>query len=132
LPDGLFSNQKSPFGYILENLGKEDVVIFYDHLECLLPFGIIYCRLVQFVVIWYIFSVLVSLDQEKSGNPGVGRQIFLKCVVTASGDAARMSQCLEKAEHSVRKIFVRANKFVRKIMFEKSLCKKTLFKKTLC
>jgi hypothetical protein len=33
LPDGLFSNQKSQFGQILEGLGMENVVIFYDHLE---------------------------------------------------------------------------------------------------
>jgi hypothetical protein len=26
--------------------------------------------LVEFVFIWYIFPVLVCLDQEKSGNPG--------------------------------------------------------------
>jgi hypothetical protein len=32
LPDGLFLNQKSKFGYILEGLGMENV-IFYDHLE---------------------------------------------------------------------------------------------------
>jgi hypothetical protein len=30
------------------------------------PFGIIYGRLVLFVVIWYI---LVCLGEEKSGNP---------------------------------------------------------------
>jgi hypothetical protein len=35
----------------------------------LLRFGKFYGRLVQFVVIWYIFPVLVCLDQEKSGNP---------------------------------------------------------------
>jgi hypothetical protein len=33
------------------------------------PFGKSYSRLVQFVVICYIFPVLVRLDQEKSGNP---------------------------------------------------------------
>jgi hypothetical protein len=38
--------------------------IFYCH------FGILYGRFVQFVVIWYIFPVLVCLDQETSGNPG--------------------------------------------------------------
>jgi hypothetical protein len=32
------------------------------------PFGIFYGRLVLFVVIWYIFPILVCLDQEKSGN----------------------------------------------------------------
>jgi hypothetical protein len=33
------------------------------------PFGVLYGNLVWFVVIWYIFPVLVCLDQEKSGNP---------------------------------------------------------------
>jgi hypothetical protein len=33
------------------------------------PFGIIFGRLLLFVVIWYIFPVLVRLVQEKSGNP---------------------------------------------------------------
>jgi hypothetical protein len=33
LPDGLFSNQKSQFEYILEGLGMETVGIYYDHLE---------------------------------------------------------------------------------------------------
>jgi hypothetical protein len=32
LPDGLFSNQKSQFWYILEGLGMGNVGIFYDHL----------------------------------------------------------------------------------------------------
>jgi hypothetical protein len=40
LPDGLFLNQKSQFGYILEGLGMENVVLFYDHLE-------------YFMAIWY-------------------------------------------------------------------------------
>jgi hypothetical protein len=31
LPDGLFSNQKSKSGYILEGLAMEDVGIFYGH-----------------------------------------------------------------------------------------------------
>jgi hypothetical protein len=34
------------------------------------PFGVIYCLLVQFVVIWYIHYLWVCFDQEKSGNPG--------------------------------------------------------------
>jgi hypothetical protein len=48
LPDGLFSNQKSKFGCILEGFGMENVVIFYDHFEyitaisyILLQFGIV-------------------------------------------------------------------------------------------
>jgi hypothetical protein len=34
-------------------------------------FGIIYGRLVWFEVIWYIFPIMVCLDQEKYGNPGI-------------------------------------------------------------
>jgi hypothetical protein len=52
--------------------------VFYDQLEYFMaiwynlwPFGIIYGRFVQFVVICYIFPNLVCLDQEKSGNPAV-------------------------------------------------------------
>jgi hypothetical protein len=43
------------------------VITFWNNL---LPFGIIYDRLVLFVVIWYIFPVWVCLYREKSGNPG--------------------------------------------------------------
>jgi hypothetical protein len=32
LPDGLFSYQKSQFGYILVDLGMENNVIYYGHL----------------------------------------------------------------------------------------------------
>jgi hypothetical protein len=30
LPDGLFSNQKSKFGYILDSLAMEDVIYYED------------------------------------------------------------------------------------------------------
>jgi hypothetical protein len=33
------------------------------------PLGIFYGPLALFVVIWYILTILVCLDQEKSGNP---------------------------------------------------------------
>jgi hypothetical protein len=46
LPDGLFSNQKSQFWSTLEGLRMENIVIFYDHMENLRPFGKIYGRLV--------------------------------------------------------------------------------------
>jgi hypothetical protein len=38
--DGIFSNQKSQFRYILEVLKMEDFGIFYGHLVILWPFGI--------------------------------------------------------------------------------------------
>jgi hypothetical protein len=45
-------------------------VIFENIWTILTQFVVIYGRLVEFVVLWYIFPVLVCLDQEKSGNPG--------------------------------------------------------------
>jgi hypothetical protein len=55
LPDGLFSNQKSQFGQILEGLAKEKLCLFYDHLvylnaieNILCPFGIFCGSLVYF------------------------------------------------------------------------------------
>jgi hypothetical protein len=43
----------------LEGLAKEDVGIFLDMRSILLPFDIVYGRLVCFVVVWYNFPVLV-------------------------------------------------------------------------
>jgi hypothetical protein len=71
LPDGLFSDQKSQFLQILEGLGM--LVFCFDHLEYftaiwynLWPFGIVCGHLVDF-----LFPVLVCLDREKSGSPGL-------------------------------------------------------------
>jgi hypothetical protein len=64
LPDGIFSNQKSQFGSILEDLAKEDVDTFYCHLVYLRPFGIFCCDLVNFMVILCIFPVLVCCTKK--------------------------------------------------------------------
>jgi hypothetical protein len=71
LPDGLFSNQKSKFGQILEFLAMEDDGIFYGQLVHFTYsfFVIFYGHLVLFVVIGYIFSRFGILYQEQSGNP---------------------------------------------------------------
>jgi hypothetical protein len=72
LPDGLFSNQTSKFGYILEGLAMEDVAVFYGHAWSILrSFVRFYGHLAQFVVIWYTLSRFGILYQEKSGNPAV-------------------------------------------------------------
>jgi hypothetical protein len=49
----------------------ENVVMLYDHLEY---FSVVWCNLPIAVwyflcLVWYIFPVLVCLDEEKSGNP---------------------------------------------------------------
>jgi hypothetical protein len=53
LPDGLFSNQKSQFMYILEGLAMENLGIFHEDL--------VYFRAIGnfFTAIWYILWSLV-------------------------------------------------------------------------
>jgi hypothetical protein len=60
LPDGLFSNQKSKFGLILEGLAMEDDGTFYVLLVhftvfcyILWTFGIVRGNLVYFPPFWY-------------------------------------------------------------------------------
>jgi hypothetical protein len=60
LPGGLFSNQKSQFGQILDGLVMEDVVIFYGHLVHFTvfyyiswTFGTVRGNLVHFFPFWY-------------------------------------------------------------------------------
>jgi hypothetical protein len=65
LPDGIFSNQKSKFGSILEGIAMEAVGIFHGHVVYFKavwyicwPFGIFY------IGIWYIFPVLVCCTKK--------------------------------------------------------------------
>jgi hypothetical protein len=46
------------------------LLCFMKFWNILRPFCITYSLLISIVVFWYIFSALVCLDQEKSGNPG--------------------------------------------------------------
>jgi hypothetical protein len=62
-----FSDQKSKFGYILEDLGMENVGIFSVHLEYFTTIGYILWSLVNFKS----FGILY---QEKSGNPGLSQK----------------------------------------------------------
>jgi hypothetical protein len=64
LPDGIFSNQKYKFGPILNGLAMEDFGSF-------IAIFILYCYLVYFAVILYIFPHFGMLQQRKSGNPGL-------------------------------------------------------------
>jgi hypothetical protein len=75
LPDGVFIDQKSQFGYILEGLAMEDVGIletfnlFTAKWNILWPFGAFCGHFVHFVVLWYILTSFGKLCREKSGNP---------------------------------------------------------------
>jgi hypothetical protein len=78
MPDGMFSNQKSILGQILESLAMVGVGIFYGHLVhftvfwyILWTFGPFYGLLVYFFDIWYIlrqfgifFHVLVLIPKK--------------------------------------------------------------------
>jgi hypothetical protein len=59
LPDGLFSNQKSQFGYIWEGLRIENAGLFYGHLEYFTLIWYIIWQFVNIVVIWHISPILV-------------------------------------------------------------------------
>jgi hypothetical protein len=48
----------------------ENVVLYSGHLEYFTTIGYILWAFGSFVVIWYIFSSLWYIYQEKSGNPG--------------------------------------------------------------
>jgi hypothetical protein len=67
LPDGLFTNQKSHFGSILEGFAMEDISALYGHS---VYFTAIWYIFVAFMVIWYIFPRFGMLYQNESGNPG--------------------------------------------------------------
>jgi hypothetical protein len=86
LPDGLFSNQKSQFGSILEDPAMEDVGMYI-----IWPFGLFCGHLVYFAAIWvsfkamwyifafwYIFPVLVCCT-NKIWQPWTTRK---KCSTT--------------------------------------------------
>jgi hypothetical protein len=69
LPDGIFSDQKSPFGRILEGPGMENVGIFYGHFEYLTALWYIVWPFVTFCDHTVYFSHFGMLYQKKSGNP---------------------------------------------------------------
>jgi hypothetical protein len=68
LPDGIFSNQKSKFGLILEGLERKDIGLVSAILR---PNDVFYGDMVHVVVVSYIFSRFGMLHREKSGIPGL-------------------------------------------------------------
>jgi hypothetical protein len=73
LPDGLFSDQKWQFGYILDTEFLEDVCVFYGHSSILRSFDIFYGHLRYFVVIGIFFPVLVYCSMKNLAALDVGR-----------------------------------------------------------
>jgi hypothetical protein len=59
-----FSDQKSPFGYILEDLGMENVDTYSGHSENFSTIGSILSAFDNFVAIWYIFPALVHCTKN--------------------------------------------------------------------
>jgi hypothetical protein len=61
----------------LKGFGKENVGIFYAHLEYITAIWYILWSFGYFVVIWFILPRFGILWDEKSGNPGSGKRIEL-------------------------------------------------------
>jgi hypothetical protein len=69
LPDSIFSKNLN-LGRFWRVLKWKIMVNLIAIGSILLPFGLFYCHLVYFMVIWYTyFSRFGMLYQEKSGNP---------------------------------------------------------------
>jgi hypothetical protein len=63
---------------------------YWVHFTVLRSFVIFYGHLVYFVVIWYIFPRFGSLNQEKSGNPGLIQEPILRSQVTYNAGAVKI------------------------------------------
>jgi hypothetical protein len=66
LPDGLYSNQNRKMSKFWGALEWKILVYFMTIWNILLPFGIMYGHLVQFVVIWYIFPQFSMFGPRKN------------------------------------------------------------------
>jgi hypothetical protein len=70
MPDGIFSNQKLQFGYILESLRMETVGIFCAHLEFITAIWCILLSFGNFVVLWYFFPLFdICIVSRKIWQP---------------------------------------------------------------
>jgi hypothetical protein len=85
LQDGIFSNQKSLFGYILEIFGIGNVGIFCGHLEYFstiwyvsCPFGIFCAHLVTFSPFWYVVSREIWQPRSVAQTPRGTEKMLLK------------------------------------------------------
>jgi hypothetical protein len=85
LPDGLFSNQKSQFGEILEGLAIGNLGLFYDRLvylkaigNILWPFGIFCGHFVYFppILVFYTKQNLATLPQSSKCHSFDRMQFF--------------------------------------------------------
>jgi hypothetical protein len=72
LPEGLFSNQKSQFGKILEGLGMEKVGVFFIHLKYITAIWYILWPFGNLVAIWYIFPPFWYIVSRKIWQPRNG------------------------------------------------------------
>jgi hypothetical protein len=69
LPEGIFSNQKSQFGQILECLAMKEAGKFYGHLVYFTAISYTLCPFRIFCGHFGKFFRFVMLYHEKSGNP---------------------------------------------------------------
>jgi hypothetical protein len=89
LPDGIFSYQKSQFGYIFAGLAMLKVWLhFVAILNILRQLGKFYGQVAYFVIVWYISTSFGMFCQEKIWQPRVpvniccATEIAAPCSVT--------------------------------------------------
>jgi uncharacterized membrane protein len=69
-----FQTKNPNLGKFWRALNSKMSIYFMAIWNILQTFGIFYDHLVHFVFIWYIFSSLGNVYQEKSGNPARERE----------------------------------------------------------
>jgi hypothetical protein len=68
-----FQTENPNLGKFWRALDWKMLINFTDNCTTLQTFGIFYDHLVIFVFVWYIFSGVGIMNQEKSGNPALGQ-----------------------------------------------------------
>jgi hypothetical protein len=73
LPDGIFSNQKSQFGQILEGLGMKKDGIFFGHLKYITAIWYIFWPFGNLLAVWHLFPPFWYTVSRKIWQPCTGR-----------------------------------------------------------
>jgi hypothetical protein len=126
LPDGMFSNQNSQFGKILEGLAMEDVSIFCGHsvyltviLYIFRPFTIVCGHLVYFSPFWYLCCTKKNLASLVTCLPTTAFHLFL----STQKIEFQACQQLRFVCFHIKSFFVKNLFFRRKLFFLRTFFK---------
>jgi hypothetical protein len=91
-----FKTKNLNFGYILKDLGMENVTM-YIYFKAIFAFWYILCPFSKFGAIWYIFPRFGISHHEKSGNPGLRKFVVGKAAAEMRASATSDAHYLNSA-----------------------------------